>query len=69
MSGLIATLPFLIGIFAGATAIVLFVGLFTMAGDDETHEKYSNTMMRWRVGLQGVTLALLAVFFLLNGVI
>ena len=59
-------LPYLIGIFAATTALVLFIGLYAMSAEGAFHEKYSNLLMRWRVGLQGVTLALLALFFLLT---
>jgi len=64
MSALLSTLPYLIGIAAGATAVVLFIGMFTMAGDGDEHAEKSNVMMRWRVGLQGLTLALIALYFL-----
>ncbi len=59
-------LPYLVGIFAGTTALVLFIGLYAMSAGSAFNEKYSNVLMRWRVGLQGVTLALLAIFFLLT---
>jgi len=67
MESLLFILPYLIGIFAGVTALVLFGGLFAFMGDTKTHDAYSNLFMRWRVGLQGVTLALLALYFLLGG--
>ncbi|MDP6573611.1 MAG: twin transmembrane helix small protein [Rhodospirillales bacterium] len=59
-------LPYLVGIFAATTALVLFTGLYAMSAEGTFNEKYSNVLMRWRVGLQGVTLALLALFFLLT---
>jgi len=65
MESLISILPYLIAIAAGATAIVLFRGLFTMAGDNPAPDESSNRLMRWRVGLQGLTLALLALYFVL----
>jgi len=38
----------------------LGMGLFAMARGGEFSRKYSNKMMRWRVILQGVALALFA---------
>jgi len=67
MSVVMIILPYLIGIFAAITAIVLFAGLFAFVGDSKSHNDNSNKMMRWRVGMQGATLALLALFFLLGG--
>lgn len=63
MTGMTFVLPYLIAITAGATAVILFMGLFTMAGEGRDHDHQSNVMMRWRVGLQGLTLALLALYF------
>lgn len=68
MTAFTSALPYLIAIFAGATALVLFVGLFTMAAETETEHNQSNRsniMMRWRVGLQAVTIGLLGLYFLL----
>jgi len=67
MSDLISMLPFLVAITAGATAVVLFMGLYVMSAEDAIEQKYSNIMMRWRVGLQGLTLALIALYFLVAG--
>ena len=61
-------LPYLIGLFAVATLIVLTLGLFGMARSGVTHEKHSNILMRWRVSLQGITLALLALHVALKGI-
>ena len=63
---IVSALPYLVGIFAAATALVLFMGLYAMSTESEFHDKYSNVLMRWRIGLQGVTLALMALFFLLT---
>jgi len=41
--------------------------MFTMAGEGDEHVEKSNVMMRWRVGLQGLTLALIALYFLMQG--
>ena len=68
MTGVLNMLPYLVGIAAFATAIVLFAGLTTMGAEATENVKYSNLMMRWRVGLQGLTLALMALWFLLTAV-
>lgn len=44
----------------------LFSGLIVMARGGETNRKYGNILMRWRVVMQGVALALLALAFLLG---
>ena len=59
-------LPYLIGFFAIATLVVLTLGLLGMARNGVTHEKRSNLLMRWRVSLQGITLALLALHIVLT---
>lgn len=66
MNGVLTMLPYLVGIAAMATAIVLFAGLTTMGAEAAENARYSNLMMRWRVGLQGLTLALIALWFLLS---
>lgn len=45
---------------------VLFSGLIVMARGGEVNRKYGNTLMRWRVILQGIALALLALAFMLG---
>lgn len=42
-----------------ATLIVLIMGVMTMGTDSEVNQKRKNKLMRWRVGLQGLTLVLL----------
>ncbi len=49
------------------TVVVLFAGLWTMASSDEAGAGYSNLLMRWRVGMQGLTVGLLALNFVLTG--
>jgi hypothetical protein len=66
MGVIVSTLPYLVSIFAAATALVLFMGLYAMSTESAFHEKSSNVLMRWRVGLLGATLALMALFFLLT---
>lgn len=43
---------------------VLFAGLLTMAKGGEFNRKHGNRLMRWRVIMQGIALALLALAFL-----
>jgi len=44
---------------AVATLIVLIMGVMTMGRDSEENKLRKNKLMRWRVGLQGLTLVLL----------
>ncbi len=59
-------LPYLVGLFAVITAVILFSGLFAMAGEESSATGNSNNLMRWRVGMQAATLALLGLHFLLT---
>jgi len=68
MNTIVTVLPYLIGIFAIATLIVLVGGLLVMAGNEAANDKYSNVLMRWRVGLQSITLALLALHIALSSI-
>ena len=68
MNLVVTILPYLIGVFAIATLTVLVGGLLAMAGNGVTHDKYSNALMCWRVSLQGVTLALLALHIALTSI-
>ncbi len=58
-----AALPWLIGAAAFATVTVLAAGIFNMLrkGQDP---KRANVLMRWRVGLQALALALLVLAWL-----
>ena len=60
-------LPYFVVIAMASTATVLFTGLWAMCSDDETIAGYSNLLMRWRVGMQGLTVALMALNFVLTG--
>ena len=64
----VSALPYLIGFFALATLTVLVIGLLGMARNGTTYEKRSNILMRWRVRLQGITLALLALHVALTSI-
>ncbi|HEC91367.1 MAG TPA: hypothetical protein ENI55_06840 [Alphaproteobacteria bacterium] len=67
MNALIYILPFMVAITAAATVVALFMGLYAMSAGAAVEAKYSNLMMRWRVGLQGATLALIALWFAVSG--
>jgi hypothetical protein len=56
-------LPALVVGFALATLGVLIVGVVSMVRGGEFNKRNSNRLMRARVILQGVTLALLALMF------
>ena len=49
-----------------ATAVVLMVGIGVMIKGGQFNQKYGNKMMTLRVSLQGATLLLLGVLFLLS---
>ena len=68
MNLVVIILPYLIGFFAIATLTVLVGGLLAMAGNGVAQDKYSNVIMRWRVSLQGITLALLALHIALTSI-
>lgn len=47
-----------------AVALTLIVGIVGMIKGGEFNEKYGNKLMRWRVILQGVALACMALAFI-----
>ena len=49
------------------TLLVLGVGIFFMIKGGTLNKKYSSKLMKWRVILQGVTLALFALVLLQKG--
>ncbi len=49
-----------------ATALALIIGIGVMIKGGEFNQKYGNKMMTLRVSLQGATLLLLGVLFLLS---
>jgi hypothetical protein len=55
-------LPALVIAFALATLSVLIFGVITMVRGGEFNKRNSNKLMRARVILQGITLALLAIW-------
>jgi hypothetical protein len=47
-----------------ATLLVMVAGLIVTAKGGLAREKYSNVLMQWRVGLQGMALVAFVVFML-----
>jgi Na+/pantothenate symporter len=43
-----------------ATVAVLAAGVCTLAASDSFRTRYANLLMRWRVGLQGLAVLMLA---------
>lgn len=66
MSSLVAVLPYAIGLCLAAVVITLFTGLAAMSGGDAQERMRSNRLMRWRVGLQALTIALLLLYVALT---
>ncbi len=60
-------LPYFVVIAMASTAMVLFAGLWTMGSSDAAGAGYSNLLMRWRVGMQGLAVGLMALNFVLTG--
>jgi len=48
-----------------ATIAVLFLGLFSMARGGEFNRKYGNTLMRFRVAFQAITVLLIIIVLFL----
>ncbi len=55
-------LPYVIGIVVLGVVVSLFTGLGGVAQGGDFNRRHGNRMMRWRVGLQGLALALLALY-------
>jgi len=60
-------LPALVVVFALATLGVLITGVFSMMRGGEFNRRNANRLMRARVILQGITLVLLALLFVVSG--
>ena len=58
--------PYLISVVVVAVVIVLAVGVIGMLRGGPFNAKYGNKLMRARVALQALAIALLALFFLLS---
>jgi uncharacterized membrane protein len=57
----------LVFIALGATVAVLIVGMVVMARGGDVSRKYSNLLMRARVGAQALAVALMFAVFLMKG--
>ena len=60
-------LLFLIPIALGATAIILGVGIYSLAKGGAFAKENSNKLMRYRVMAQGVAIALIALLVMVIG--
>ncbi len=60
-------LNFLVPLALALVLAVLLVGVFAMLKGGEFNKKYGNRLMRWRVGLQAMAVALLALTWVLHG--
>ncbi len=60
-------LPFLLGLALFATLLVLFIGIGAFAVGGKFHAKHANNLMRARVIVQGVAVALFALIVWLAG--
>lgn len=69
MQTVAAALPYLIAATLVAVAATLFVGLFTMARGGDFNARWGNRLMRLRVGLQGLAVALFLLYILLTRVL
>ncbi len=59
-------LPILLGVAMFVTLGVLFAGVIVFAFAPNLNARYGNKLMRWRVILQGVALALFALMVALH---
>ena len=62
MEIVLKVLPYLIGLVVLGVVASLFTGLGGVAQGGEFNRRHGNHMMRWRVGLQALALALLALY-------
>ncbi len=65
MHVLLAILPYLIGVALFSVVATLFTGLFSMTKGGDFNARYGNKLMRLRVVLQAVTIALFMIYVLL----
>lgn len=66
MEFLQSVLPIAVIIAMAATALTMFVGVFSMSRGGEFNKKWSNKLMRYRVLFQGVAIALLVLLVLIT---
>ena len=65
MTMLIAVMPYVIGVALFAVVATLFTGLVSMTKGGDFNARYGNKLMRLRVVLQAVTIALFMIYLLL----
>jgi hypothetical protein len=65
MHVLLIVMPWLIGLALFAVVATLFTGLFSMTKGGDFNARYGNRLMRLRVALQAVTIALFMIYILL----
>ncbi|MBV8535205.1 MAG: twin transmembrane helix small protein [Alphaproteobacteria bacterium] len=68
MNILVTVLPYLIGLSLLAVVATLFTGLVSMTKGGDFNKRYGNKLMRLRVVLQAVTIALFMAYILLTQV-
>lgn len=66
MTILLTVLPYLIGLSLFAVVATLFTGLISMSKGGEFNKRYGNKLMRLRIILQAVTIALFMTYMLLQ---
>ena len=66
MNILVAILPYMIGLCLLAVVGTLFTGLVSMTKGGEFNQRYGNKLMRLRVILQALTIALFMTYILLT---
>ncbi len=60
MTGMDAILPWLLGLAMFATLVVLVIGIVSFAVHGQFYQRHSNHLMRLRVLLQGIAVAIFA---------
>ena len=69
MQAMTAALPYLIAATLVAVIATLFAGLFAMARGGDFNARWGNRLMRMRVGLQGLAVALFLLYILMTRVL
>jgi ABC-type antimicrobial peptide transport system permease subunit len=66
MEIVLAVLPYLIGLCLLAVVVTLFTGLTSMTKGGVFNARWGNTLMRYRVALQALTVALFLLYIILS---
>ena len=67
MTGFSALFALLAFAAMAATVAVLAAGICTLAASEAFRARYTNTLMRWRVGLQAMAVVMLAFSVMASG--